>query len=161
MADQITRWSPDSCGCQIDVWWRDDEPVETRVHRAVAVTPCAVHAGIATGAPPVPMKMYRRQDDGRIAIISDDGRRAAPLMLSEHPDAARAHAAVHEENTRKNIALDAARKAGVGNPTYTFDADRNVEVVGAEALNGQQRAALAQAIQDALGQGRAPKVRVK
>ena len=161
MADQVTRWTTDHCGCQVDVWWRDEEPPDSRVHRAIAITPCAVHAAVSTGAPQVPTRMYRRQSDGSIAVIHDDGKRVETLALSAHPDAERAHAVVREENERKNIALEAARKAGVVAPTYAFDADRNVDIGGAEGLSAPQRQALAQALRDALGDGRAPKVRVK
>lgn len=32
MALQVTRWSPDTCGCILEYEWNDTQPADTRVH---------------------------------------------------------------------------------------------------------------------------------
>ena len=41
----ITKWRPDTCGCEIDYQWDADEPVETRTHTATNVVTCPAHSG--------------------------------------------------------------------------------------------------------------------
>lgn len=41
----ITKWRPDTCGCEIDYQWDADEPAETRVHTPVRTVTCAFHTG--------------------------------------------------------------------------------------------------------------------
>ncbi len=45
MALRTTRWSPDTCGCTIDLQWDDSVPAAARVHTPTAALPCPAHAG--------------------------------------------------------------------------------------------------------------------
>ena len=48
MAIKTTRWKPDTCACVIDYEWDTTLSEADRVHTAVNVIPCQVHAGLAT-----------------------------------------------------------------------------------------------------------------
>jgi hypothetical protein len=41
---KTTRWSPDTCGCTIDIEWDTNDP---NVHTHKLVTPCAAHQASA------------------------------------------------------------------------------------------------------------------
>lgn len=43
MAQQRTRWRPDTCACVIDYEWDDDAPIEAREHVPVAIEACPIH----------------------------------------------------------------------------------------------------------------------
>lgn len=48
MAIRLTRWSPDTCGCQIDIAWDDAVPQDSRTHSLGAVVRRdAIHAALA------------------------------------------------------------------------------------------------------------------
>lgn len=42
MALKVTRWSPDTCGCKIDIEWDTDNP---NVHTHNLITACPAHSG--------------------------------------------------------------------------------------------------------------------
>lgn len=51
MAMRITRWSPDTCACVVDIQWDDSVAQELRSHGAAAiVNQCTAHSGMALGA---------------------------------------------------------------------------------------------------------------
>ena len=41
----VTKWRPDTCGCEIDYEWDKDAPAESRIHSAKNVITCEFHAG--------------------------------------------------------------------------------------------------------------------
>ena len=42
---QVTRWSPDTCGCVLEYEWDDAVPADARTHTATSVvTRCAEHS---------------------------------------------------------------------------------------------------------------------
>lgn len=44
---KITRWRPDTCGCEIEYSWDDSVPLEQRVHTAHSVSKlCPFHKGL-------------------------------------------------------------------------------------------------------------------
>lgn len=47
MAMQRSRWKPDTCGCEVVYEWDDTQPLETRDHVPVDLTPCPHHQGEA------------------------------------------------------------------------------------------------------------------
>jgi len=45
MKMNVTRWSPDTCGCIIEYEWDSDLPENERTHNAVHTIPCELHRG--------------------------------------------------------------------------------------------------------------------
>lgn len=43
MAQHLTRWRPDTCGCVVVYGWDREQPEEVREHVAVAIEPCPLH----------------------------------------------------------------------------------------------------------------------
>ena len=43
MTIQTTRWSPDTCKCEIEYTWDDTVPQDQRVHTMKSVRKCIVH----------------------------------------------------------------------------------------------------------------------
>lgn len=43
---RITKWRPDTCGCEVDYEWDDTVSQDERVHTAVATIKCAEHDGV-------------------------------------------------------------------------------------------------------------------
>jgi hypothetical protein len=62
MAKHITRWTPDTCDCAIDLEWDDADPADQRQHVAVRSKGCRAHAGVGGHAE-------------RAAIVTEENQR--------------------------------------------------------------------------------------
>lgn len=65
MATNVTKWRPDTCGCEIDYAWDSEAPVENRVHTLVASIPCLIHENLG----------YKPNDLVHYAAIVDENTR--------------------------------------------------------------------------------------
>lgn len=77
MAIHTNRWKPDTCGCEIIYQWDDSVEQENRVHTSVE----------------------KAKDNKGKDIFTKN------CPVHTIPDHAQLYTAVHEENTRKNVAL--------------------------------------------------------
>lgn len=77
----ITKWHPDTCGCEIDYQWDADEPAETRTHTAVNTVTCAFHSGTHTEVHAKVIKENQNKNKA-IGIIMDDPDMAEDVLIN-------------------------------------------------------------------------------
>ena len=77
MTIQITRWSPDTCGCQIDYQWDDTVPQDERVHTVSnIVKACPIHAG----------QLSKESHYAEVVNENQSKNKAIGLILQRHPN---------------------------------------------------------------------------
>lgn len=82
MATQKTRWTPDTCGCVVDLEWDDAQPETARTHRMAVVRTCHAHAAQAD-APAVVTAENQRKNQALQALAADFPGVAIPWRFDE------------------------------------------------------------------------------
>lgn len=81
MAKQITRWTPDTCDCVIDLEWDDEVPAEERVHTVSKVVKKPEHFKSATDKQIFETVLAENQSKNRVI-----GQLKKELVLSDEEE---------------------------------------------------------------------------
>jgi hypothetical protein len=108
MAKHVTRWTPDTCECEIDLEWDDAAPADQRQHVAVRSKGCRAHAGAGGHAARAAVVTEENQRKNRAVAAILERRTdlvAADVIATYGPD--------RELRLSTRVALSSAEKAAI------------------------------------------------